>query len=48
MEDGGWDFDSVLGEVGAGREMRRPAPLYTKLEPEVVEQEVTRLGAATG
>jgi methionyl-tRNA synthetase len=48
VEDGAWDFDSALSEVEAGRELRRPAPLYTKLESEVIEQEVARLGEANG
>jgi methionyl-tRNA synthetase len=48
VEDGGWDFDSALNAVPAGRELNRPAPLYTKLEPDLVDQEVARLGAAIG
>jgi methionyl-tRNA synthetase len=48
VEDAGWDFDAVLASVPAGQELQRPAPLYTKLDPEVVDQEVARLGAATG
>ena len=45
MEDGGWDYDATVAAVPGGREMQRPGPLYTKLEPEVVDQEVARLGA---
>ena len=48
VEDGGWDFDAAVGSVPGGRELRRPAPLYSKLEPEVVEQEVARLGIGSG
>ena len=48
VEDGGWDFDAGLSAVAAGHELNRPSPLYTKLEPEVVDQEVARLGVATG
>ncbi len=48
VEEGGWDFDSAISAVAGGRELRRPAPLYTKLDPEVVDQEVARLGAANG
>jgi methionyl-tRNA synthetase len=48
VEDGGWDFDAVVASVPGGRELQRPAPLYTKLEPEVVEQEVALLGVAAG
>ena len=47
VEDGGWDFESAVSSVAGGRELRRPAPLYTKLEPEVVEQEVARLGVGS-
>ena len=48
VEDGGWDFDASLEGVAAGRELSRPAPLYTKLEPDVVDEEVARLGIASG
>ena len=43
VEEGMWDFDYILAGVAAGKALRQPAPLYTKLEPEVVEQEVNRL-----
>ena len=46
VEEGRWDFDSVMEGVTGGGDLRRPSPLYTKLEPEVVEQEVNRLGAS--
>ena len=46
VEDGQWDFAAATDAVAPGRELRRPAPLYAKLEPEVVSQEVARLGAA--
>ena len=48
VEDGGWDFDSAVSSVQGGGELRRPEPLYTKLEPEVVDQEVARLGVGSG
>ncbi len=48
VDDGGWDFDAAINAVAGGRDMRPPSPLYAKLEPEVVEQEVARLGAGTG
>ena len=48
VEDGSWDFDAVVASVPGGREMRRPAPLYVKLEPDVVDQEVARLGLSAG
>ena len=46
VADGQWDFAAATEAVAPGRELRRPAPLYAKLEPEVVSQEVARLGAA--
>ena len=46
VEDGSWDFDAVVAAIPGGRELQRPAPLYVKLEPDVVEQEVARLGVA--
>ena len=44
VEEGQWDFDYIMAGVPAGKALRQPSPLYTKLEPEVVEQEVDRLG----
>ena len=44
VEDGQWDFDCVIDGVPAGKALRQPSPLYTKLEPDVVDQEVNRLG----
>jgi methionyl-tRNA synthetase len=44
VEDEQWDFDGILSAVEAGRPLREPAPLYTKLDPQVVEDEVLRLG----
>ena len=40
-----WDFDSAIGSVKPGKPLRQPAPLYTKLEAQVVDEEVQRLGA---
>ncbi len=48
VEEGGWNFDSAISAVAGGRELRPPSPLYAKLEPEVVEQEVARLGGGGG
>lgn len=39
-----WDFDHLVQEVEAGKRLRSPSPLYTKLDPKVVEEEVHRLG----
>jgi methionyl-tRNA synthetase len=44
VEDCGWDFDAAIDGVRAGRTLRQPSPLYAKLGPEVVEEEVRRLG----
>ena len=39
-----WDFDYILSAVSAGSPLRRPVPLYAKLDPGVVEEETQRLG----
>ena len=44
VEDGQWDFDDLMAGIAGGKELRSPAPLFTKLEPDVVAQEVNRLG----
>ena len=44
VEDGTWDFDDAISAVASGRPLRNPAPLYTKLDPKVVDEEVQRLG----
>ena len=44
VEDGRWDFDDLMAGIASGKELRSPAPLFTKLEPDVVAQEVNRLG----
>ena len=48
VEDGSWNFEAAVAAVAGGRELQRPSPLYTKLEPEVVDQEVARLGISAG
>ena len=45
VADQSWDFDVLMKSIEADKPLRRPEPLYTKLEPEVVDQEVQRLGA---
>ena len=40
-----WDFDRLIQAVEAGRPLGKPAPLYTKLDPKVVDEEVQRLSA---
>ena len=44
IEEGAWDFDSLVGQIKAGADLRQPAPLYTKLDPELIEEEVQKLG----
>ncbi len=39
-----WDFDHLIHGVAAGKVLRSPSPLYTKLDPKIVEEEVQRLG----
>ena len=44
VEEGTWDFDNAVGVMESGRPLRNPAPLYTKLDPQVIDEEVQRLG----
>jgi methionyl-tRNA synthetase len=39
-----WDFDHIVEAVAPGQPLRVPSPLYTKLDPQVAEEEVQRLG----
>ncbi len=43
IEDQRWDFDECVASIKAGNPLVEPKPLYTKLGPEVVEQETQRL-----
>ena len=45
VEEDRWDFDSIVEAVKEGEDLRSPSPLYTKLDPQVVEEEVRRLSA---
>ena len=47
VEEGAWDFDSIIGQIKAGADLRQPAPLYTKLDPEIIEEEIRKLGTGT-
>ena len=47
VEDGVWDFDSIVDGIKAGAGLRQPSPLYTKLDPEIIEEEVQKLGTGT-
>jgi len=40
-----WDFDASVQRIEAGGLLRKPEPLYTKLDPEVVDQELQRMDA---
>ena len=44
VEEERWDFDYAVAAVNPGKTLRSPSPLYTKLDPQVVEEEVQRLG----
>ena len=44
VEQEAWDFEFLAGAIKGGTALRQPFPLYTKLDPEVVQQETVRLG----
>ena len=44
VEQEEWDFGALTGAVKSGAPLRQPHPLYTKLDPDIVEQETGRLG----
>ena len=44
IEESAWDFDTIVGGIKAGAELRQPSPLYTKLDSELIEEEVQKLG----
>ena len=44
VEEGAWDFDSIVDGIKAGASLRQPSPLYTKLDPDIIEEEVQKLG----
>ena len=39
-----WNFDSLVAAIKPGAPLRNPSALYTKLDPEVAEQEAEQLG----
>ena len=47
VEEERWDFDASVQRIEAGGPLKKPEPLYTKLEPDVVDQEFQRLDAET-
>ena len=46
VESLSWDFDELVQAIQPGNPLRQPSPLYTKLDPQVVDDEVQRLGAS--
>lgn len=44
VEQEAWDFEILAGAIEGGSSLRQPSPLYTKLDPKVIEQETERLG----
>ena len=46
VENLSWDFNQLIDAIEAGNPLREPSPLYTKLNPQVVDDEVQRLGAS--
>jgi methionyl-tRNA synthetase len=44
VEQEKWDFDYLVEAIQPGNGLRQPQPLYTKLDPQLVEEETQRLG----
>ena len=44
VEEEQWDHERAVAAVQPGTAMRAPSPLYTKLDPQVADEEVQRLG----
>ena len=44
VESLSWDFDELVQAIVPGNPLRQPSPLYTKLDLQVVDDEVQRLG----
>lgn len=47
VEEGTWDFDALISAIKPGGRLRSPAPLYTKLDTAVADEESQRLGVET-
>ena len=47
IEESLWDFDSLVEGIEAGADLRQPAPLYAKLDSELIQEEVQKLGIGT-
>ncbi|HCL26705.1 MAG TPA: methionine--tRNA ligase [Dehalococcoidia bacterium] len=46
IESERWDYQALVDAIQAGADLRQPSPLYTKLDPEIIEEEVQKLGIA--
>ena len=44
IESEKWDFPYLTNAIKPGASLREPHPLYTKLDPGLVEEETARLG----
>ena len=44
VEQCSWDFAAAVGQIKAGANLRQPSPLYTKLDPELIDEEIHKLG----
>jgi len=44
IESEKWDFAYLTDAIKPGAPLREPRPLYTKLDPGLVEEETARLG----
>ena len=47
VEESNWDYENLVGQIKAGANLRQPSPLYTKLDSELIEEEVQKLGIGT-
>jgi methionyl-tRNA synthetase len=45
VDGGGWSWSATTDFLPPGQQLAKPAPLYTKLDEAVAEQETARLGA---
>ena len=47
VEEEQWDYEQAVEAIRPGADLRAPSPLYTKLDPQVADEEVQRLGLQT-
>ena len=45
VEECDWDYQALVDGIKAGYDLSQPSPLYTKLDIELIEEEVKKLGA---